>query len=217
MSTSSNITIISDLEKKIEIEDSNLIIVEDDEDTKQSTVGELKKCFSGDYKEPSDMNFYSSKKIENIMDDFKRELSTFASDDKVKSISERLQNIIASNGTGKDTEIIDARDDQSTLSARLERDINYAEDKYMTKVRKVIEGTQISTGNNGYIDIYLKNATSSSPVLYLKSKNLLNAKLNSDTSQIICTAAIHCFASSAYLITSPFCGKLPFIFKQSAL
>ena len=57
MSTSSNITIISDLEKKIEIEDSNLIIVEDKEDTKQSTVSELKKCFSGDYKEPSDMIF----------------------------------------------------------------------------------------------------------------------------------------------------------------
>lgn len=181
MSTSSNnITIISDLEKKIDIEDKNLIIVEDDEDTKQSTVSELKKCFSGDYKEPSDMNFYSSKKIEDIMDGVKRELSTFAYSDKVESIEKRIANIIAANGTGKDSEIIDARDGENTLYTRLERDIKYADDKYMTKVRKVVEGTQVSTGNHGYIDIYLKNVISNTPVLYLKSKNILNINLNSD-------------------------------------
>ncbi len=180
-----NYTIISDLIKKIDIEDDNLIIVEDSEDTKQSTINELKKCFSGDYKEPSDKTFYSSKKMESYFDDLKRELSTFASSDQVKSIEQRIQNIIASNGTGKDTEIVDARDGQTTLSTRLSRDISYAEDKYMKKVRKVIEGTEVSTGNYGYIDIYLKNMSSSSAIIYLKSKNLLNIKLNSDTNQVV--------------------------------
>lgn len=185
MSTSSNnITIISDLEKKIDIEDKNLIIVEDDEDTKQSTVSELKKCFSGDYKEPSDMNFYSSKKIENIMDGVKRELSTFASDSKVESIEKRIENIIAVNGTGKDTEIVDARDGENTLQARLERDKEYAEDKYMKKARKSIEGTQISTGQNGYIDIYVKEFSDTFTTVYLYSKNRLSINGITQSNQI---------------------------------
>ena len=82
-----NYTIVSDLIKKIDIEDDNLIIVEDSEDTKQSTISELKKCFSGDYKEPSDKTFYSSKKMESYFDDLKRELSTFASREVLLSSS----------------------------------------------------------------------------------------------------------------------------------
>lgn len=179
-----NYTIISDLLKKLEIEDHNLIIVEDDEDTKQSTISELKKCFSGDYKDPSDMTFYSSKKVEEFMDSFKRQLSTFASDAEVKTIKSRIESIIAANGTGKDTELVDARDGLATLSSRLARDLEYAEDKYMKKVCKVIEGTEVSTGNNGYIDMYLKNMTSSSAVVYFKSKNILNISLNRDTAYV---------------------------------
>ena len=73
MSTSANTTIISDMEKKLDIEDDNLIIVEDAEDTKHSTISELKKCFSGDYKDPSDKRFYSSEKIESLLNDVKRQ------------------------------------------------------------------------------------------------------------------------------------------------
>lgn len=175
MSTSSNnITIISDLEKKIEIQDKNLIIVEDNEDTKQSTVGELKKCFSGDYKEPSDMNFYSSKKIEDMMDGVKVELSTFASAAKVKSIEKRIADIVTTNGTTTtDAEIIYARDGESSLNDRLERDLNYIDDKYMKKSHKVVEGTQVSTGQEGYIDIHVKDISGPSTNVTLESKNKL--------------------------------------------
>lgn len=184
-----NYTIISDLDKKIEIEDSNLIIVEDSEDTKQSTISELKKCFSGDYKSPSDKTFYSSKKIESYIDDLKRLMSNCASEDEVKEIKQRIENIIAESGTGKDSEIIDARDGLATLNTRLSRDISYADDKYMKKIRKVIEGKQISTGNRGYIDIYIKNVTGSSANVIFKSKNKINTKStkNIDTSEVVYT------------------------------
>ena len=183
MNMAKDFTIISDLVKKLEIEDSNLIIVEDADDTKYSTINELKKCFSGDHKEPSNATFYSSKKVEDITDNLRRDLSRLASKDEIKSISQRLQDIIAENGSGKDSEIIDARDGEVTLSARFERDQINNEDKYMKKVRKVAEGTQVSTGNEGFVDIYFKNVTTNFD-LYLKSKNILDITENVDTDQV---------------------------------
>ena len=169
-----NYTIISDLEKKLEIEDSNSIIVEDAEDTKQATILDLKKNFSGDYRTPSDRTFYSSQKIESYMNDLKRELSTFASDEEVKAISKRIEDIIAESGTGKDSEIVDARDGQPTLNSRLARDLSQAEDKYMPKVSRVIQGTEISTGNFGYVNIYLNNMSGSNANINFRSKNKLD-------------------------------------------
>ena len=181
---SKNYTVISDLDKKIEIEDSNLIIVEDAEDTKQSTVSELKKAFSGDYKDPSDMRFYSSQKIEEYMSDIKRVLSTYASDEEVKSIERRLEDIIASAGTGESADVINARDGEKTLNTRLLRDINYANDKFMDKVSKVIEGKKVSTGNCGYVDIFVNNMSGQSANIIFNSKNLINTKANTNTNEV---------------------------------
>ena len=176
-----NYTIISDFLKKPEIEDSNLIIVEDNEDTKQATILDLKKSFSGDYKDPSDKTFYSSQKIETYMNDIRRNMSGLASGEEVKAISKKLESIISSS----DPELIDARevivarDGEDTLDIRLDRDISYAEDKYMEKVRKVIEGTQVSTGNSGYVDIYVYNLSKAANIIF-KSKNILDIENNTD-------------------------------------
>lgn len=180
---SKNYTVISDLDKKVEIEDSNLIIVEDNEDTKQSTVSDLKKAFTGDYKNPSDMTFYSSNKIESYMNDIRRELSTFASDKDVKSLERRLESIVASAGDDN-TEIVEARDGLGSLKSRLTRDINFADDKYLEKIRKFIEGKVVSTGNCGYVDIYVNNMSGATANLILKSKNWLNIKANTNTSEV---------------------------------
>lgn len=171
-----NYTIISDLTKAYEINDDNLIIVEDNEDTKQSTILDLKKSFSGDYKTPSDKTFYSSQKVESYMSDLKRELSSLASDKELKAISQRIEDIITESGTGKDSEIIDARDGQTTLNSRLSRDISLADDKFAKKISKVIKGTEVSTGTTGYIDIYLDNMSGSNADIIFKSKNILNTK-----------------------------------------
>ncbi len=184
-----NYTVIEDLVTLPVIEDKNLIIVEDAEDTKKATILDLKKSFSGDYKEVSDRTFYSTKRIEEYMSDIRRQLSSLASDEELKSISNRIEDIIAESGTGKDSEIIDARDGESTLHSRLIRDISYIEDKYMKKVNKVIEGKEVSTDNTGYINIYLKNMTSDTSEVILKSKNILDLtnEGNVDTDEITFT------------------------------
>lgn len=179
-----NYTVIEDLIKKTDIEDNNLIIVEDEEDTKQSTIKDLKRSLSGDYKEPSESLFYSSSKMQNVLGDIKRESSRYASKEELDSVKNRVNDIISSAGSGKDSEIIDARDGSVTLSARLERDIEFADDRFMKKLNKVVEGTQVSTGNRGYVNIYVKNMTNSTADLIFKSKNLLNIKTNSDTTQV---------------------------------
>lgn len=180
-----NYTVISDLAKKLEIEDDNLIIVEDAEDTKQTTIDELKKCFSGDYRTPSENTFYSSKKIKEILDDFDRKLSRFGSADDVAEIRKSLEDVVASAGTGKDTELVAARNGESSLSTRLEKDITYAEDKFMKKVSKVMEGKSISTGYTGYVDIYLKNMSGNTANILFNSKNILNIKTNTNTKQVV--------------------------------
>ena len=47
-----NESLLSQLMAKKDIEDKDIIIVEDDQDTKQSTVECLKKNFNGDTKTP---------------------------------------------------------------------------------------------------------------------------------------------------------------------
>lgn len=171
-------TIISDLLKKKDIEDDNLIIVEDNEDTKQATVLEFKKCLSGDYNDPSDKKFYSSQKIEDIIDNIKRQLSSFATEKSLNSIQKRIEDIITESGTGKDSELIEARNGFKTLNSRLLNDTEIADNKYMEKVTKTIEGTQyISTENIGFIDMYLKSTSeSSNDIVTFTSKNILNSK-----------------------------------------
>ena len=168
-----NYTVISDLAYKSDIEDSNLIIVEDQEDTKQSTILDLKKSLLGDYKKPNETLFYSSQKVEERFNNFTRELASYASEKDLRSIENRIEDIIVSAGDDN-TEIVYARDGMKALSVRLDRDILDADNKYVTKVRKVVEGNQVSTGNTGFVDICLNV---SADVLF-KSKNVLDVSNN---------------------------------------
>ena len=58
-----NTNLIAELIVKKSIEDSDIIIVEDNEDTKQSTVENLKKNFNGDNDDPNNLKFFSSSKV----------------------------------------------------------------------------------------------------------------------------------------------------------
>lgn len=113
---------IEDLVEIEKVSDSNMMIIEDDEDTKKTSVKEFKKNLSGDYSDPDKYTFYSSKKTEELLNEIRNTLADKAPESEVESLSNRVADIIASAGTGKDTEIIDARDGQTTLSKRLERD-----------------------------------------------------------------------------------------------
>ena len=179
-------TLIADLIRLSEIKDDNLMIVEDSEDTKQTTFLDFKKSLSGDYRDPSDMTFYSSKKIETYMSDLNRAISNLASDKEVKAISKRIDNIIAESGSGESSEVVEAKDGEDTLKLRLERDISFAEDKYMQKIYKKIQGTEVSTGNFGYVKIYISKANSTANIIF-KSKNILDIKNNTNGNGITYT------------------------------
>ena len=54
---------IADMLERTNIADSDLMIVEDDIDTKRATIKELKRAFIGDGLEPDQYRFYSSQQV----------------------------------------------------------------------------------------------------------------------------------------------------------
>ena len=55
------------MQKRDFVADTDLMICEDDIDTKQTTVKDLKRCFNGDTSDPSEYKFYSSTKVDDII------------------------------------------------------------------------------------------------------------------------------------------------------
>lgn len=170
-----NATLIEDLAKIYEIEDDNLIIVEDKEDTKKANISDLKRSLSGDYTEPSENKFYSSAKTNSLFDNIKRLNSTFATNEKLDNLSKRVEDIIASAGNGIPSEVVDARDGETTLNNRLERDLIEADDKFISKVHRVIEGAEVSTGSYGIVNVRCKNTKSNNITIIGTSKNMISA------------------------------------------
>lgn len=148
-------TRIEDLLDKFDIEDDNLLIVEDKEDTKKSTIEELKKAFTGDNKNPSELRFYSSdfmnKKLEEILNNIKGKVNN----DDFKKLSDRVSQIVASSGSGKDTEVIDARDGEVSLHERIVRDYKILDDIKMSILTKIttIQGNPVVINNPKNINI----------------------------------------------------------------
>lgn len=189
-STNSRIK-IADLLEKTGIEDTNLVIVEDDEDTKKSTIFELKKNFNGDGLDPSDKRFYSTKKIEQFIQDLKRDINTRADKKELEKLFNTLNSIVSESGDGtKDTELIAAREGRSSLSDRLRHDIELAESKYMQKILKNIKGKSVQIyGHHGYVDLSIveaavKETTRSTNTLTIHSRNLLNYNSVIETTQV---------------------------------
>ena len=168
-------TLISHLISKKDIEDANIIIVEDEEDTKQSTVESLKKNFNGDTKDPSNLLFYSSCKVNEIKQSVQRELSTKASQTDMDRLNKFMNSVIFSQSENeyKDIEILLARDGCETLKDRLDRDSMSSNSRALKKYKKISNGKRIFLGNfSGYGDILVN--TSSSGTLVVRSANLFN-------------------------------------------
>ena len=54
---------IAEMQKRDFVADTDLMICEDDIDTKQTTVKDLKRCFNGDTSDPSEYNFTLPQKL----------------------------------------------------------------------------------------------------------------------------------------------------------
>lgn len=130
MATTTTIRIAEMLEKT-NIEDDNLMIVEDDIDTKRATVKELKRAFNGDGLTPDSYKFYSSKQVTDMINSVNVAISTLPSRKEFDDIAQQIKNITGSTGEGKDSELVAARGKYDTLSDRLAGDQKDLEKKYI--------------------------------------------------------------------------------------
>lgn len=159
--TASNRAIkIEDLQEKYNISESNLIIVEDEIDTKKATVKELRKSFSGDGKDPTRDYFYSSHYINELLNSLNIAISNKASKETIKNLEAQLDAIIASQTNNIDptkidlAEIITARGDQNTLSDRLIYEREISNSSYFKRAAKEISGKRINIdGNEGLVTV----------------------------------------------------------------
>ena len=122
---------IAEMLYKNDINDDDLMIVEDDIDTKQTTIKELKRAFIGDWSDPSDYLFYSSSKVNQLVSGMAINLDNMPSREEFNSLKQQVANIVGSTGSGKDSELVAARGSYSTLSERLDGDMKSLGNKYI--------------------------------------------------------------------------------------
>ncbi|MDD3122004.1 MAG: hypothetical protein PHC62_00645 [Candidatus Izemoplasmatales bacterium] len=158
-----NTNLLSELIMKKSLENSDIIIVEDKEDTKQSTIESLKKNFNGDTKEPSNLQFYSSAKVDEIKKSLQKDITAKASHAEVLSIKKSLGSIIEqqTEQEQKDIELIIARDGCDNLKERLDRDKQSTNSRTLKKYKRSASGTRIFLGDfHGYGDILVDTMSS---------------------------------------------------------
>ena len=151
-----NTNLIAELNVKKNIEDSDIIIVEDNEDTKQSTVENLKKNFNGDNEEPDNMKFFSSAKVDEIKQSLQKEIAAKASHSEMSALEKAVDNIITNQTEqeAKDIEIVTARDGCDTLADRLDRDKESLSSRMMKKYKRTASGNRVYLGEfHGYGDV----------------------------------------------------------------
>ena len=153
MATTTKIRIAEMLEKT-NIEDDNLMIVEDDIDTKKATVKELKRAFNGDGLAPDSYKFYSSKQVMDLVNSINVNISTLPNRQEFDDLAQQIKNIVGSVGEGKDSELVAARGEYDTLSERLAGDQKALEKKYIQFPTVSHSGMQIDLS-----DIEEANAT----------------------------------------------------------
>ena len=179
--TSSNRAIkIEDLDPKYGIKESNLMIIEDETDTKQCTVRELKNSFSGDNLDPSRNYFYTSHYVNDLIKSLNIAIANRAPKALVDDLKSQLDSIIR-GASLEDEDIVNeiraSRAGHITLSDRLEYERKLSDSFYMKKSFKTISGSKVNIdGHTGLVYVTpIPNATSiesnaSGKILYY-SKN----------------------------------------------
>lgn len=146
MATTTTIRIAEMLEKT-NIEDDNLMIVEDDIDTKRTTIKELKRAFNGDGLSPDSYKFYSSKYVMDLINSVNVNVSSLPSRQEFDDLAQQIKNIVGSTGEGKDSELVAARGTYATLSERLAGDQKDLEKKYIQFPKISHNGMQVDLSN----------------------------------------------------------------------
>lgn len=152
---------IADMIERRDIGDNDLIIVEDDIDTKRSTIKLLKRAFSGDEYAPDSDKFYSSQRTSELVNGLSVNLSTLAKKSDLDSLQTQLDNI-TSGLTDPNSELAQARGTYASLRARLDGEILEREKKYIQYPKIEAQGSyfDFSSIDNAKINIRCVNITS---------------------------------------------------------
>ena len=165
---------IEDLVEKLDIEDGNIIIVEDDEDTKKCTVLELKRSFNGDGDEPSSYKYYSSEYVKELVNSLSVQISAAAKQTDIDALKKMLSQVITSNGTGKDTELVTARGIYNSLSERLDADAQLIDDNFIQFPEDSLSGTKIDVSRYSKGEVTLSiPSNAAATTVYIEGINRL--------------------------------------------
>lgn len=171
---------IAELLEIHDIDDDDLMIVEDEEDTKQSTVKTFKQALSGDFFDPSRYRFYSSMYMDDMIKTLNIAIKSKASSSEIQKLADRVEQIVTNNPDGtKDQELIDARGSQSSLSGRFNYERFLSDGMYMKKKLTTVSGDYIDLpmGKSPItVEVIPKDFVedSTSGTLNIYSKNRLN-------------------------------------------
>lgn len=191
---------IEDLTRKRDIENDNIIIVEDKEDTKKSTILDLKKSLNGDSKEPSYTEFYSSRTVQNLLSSVAVNSESIYS--AIANFDEKLNNITKMDGSSN-SEVVSARysglsGSANNLSSRLSEDNN----EILARLEEKISNPVVVLRANNIEDLVKYNAGkiqyqlqmtnvpsygSTQVQLYCMGKNLFSKTSYVDDTGISCT------------------------------
>lgn len=163
---------IEDLEFKNNIEDDNLIIIEDKDDTKKSNILELKRSLIGDGIIPSQYKVYSSKFVQSLINQLQIQMSNLPSQSDMEILKNNISNIIINNehsSSATDMEVMLARGQYPTLSQRLDGDSIILNSKFISYPKDEYYGMKVDLSKypSGTADITIPNSNISEPNIYL--------------------------------------------------
>ena len=198
---------IAEMIKRGSIADTDLMICEDDIDTKQTTVRDLKRCFNGDTTEPSDYKFYSSSKVQDIVNGVELEISQLPNSDQIKDLTTQVKNLLQTTGGSgtKDPELVAARGTYDTLADRLNKQQEENDKRYLRNRTANFSGMHIDLSSYKDADITItavpyKEATT----ITVESINeFSHERISSSMVQILDTGYRLTFNSSSYKYNIP--------------
>lgn len=118
---------IAEMLERTNIADTDLMIVEDDIDTKRTTIKELKRAFIGE--EPDNYKFFTSQKVSELITGLEITIANSPSISEFNDLKQQMSNVI--KNANANSEVQAARGTYSTLAERLAGDIKAAEEKYI--------------------------------------------------------------------------------------
>lgn len=164
---------IVDLDEKKTPEDSNIMIIEDSEDTKKISLKNIKRSFVADDSDPTDTNFYSAQKIEQLFNGLKLSVGSYPTLAQFNSLKTQVDNMQTSSGSSN-SEVVAARGAYSTLSNRLDGEREVSDSLYLSypRISKNVSSIDMKGYTSTALTLTIPSSTSTR-TLSISSRNIL--------------------------------------------